>query len=81
MSCDRSASGDYELDEVIEAAETNWNGVSEDDGGIIVDGPNVSCNASRLDEGSDRVEVWRVNSDDPANCQAFIDRLAALLNG
>ncbi len=81
MSCDRSASGDHELDEVIEAAETNWNGVSEDDGGIIVDGPNVSCNASRLDEGSDRVEVWRVNSDDPANCQAFIDRLAALLNG
>ena len=81
MSCDRSASGDHELDEVIEAAETNWNGVSEDDGGIIVDGPNVSCNASRLDEGSDRVEVWHVNSDDPANCQAFIDRLAALQKG
>ena len=53
MSCDLSAPGDYELDEVIEAAETDWNGVSEDDGNIIIDGPNVSCNVSRLEEGSD----------------------------
>ena len=48
MSCNQAAPGDYELSEVIEAAETDWNGISEDDGGIIIDGPTLSCNVSRL---------------------------------
>ena len=80
MSCDREVPGDYELSEVIEAAETDWNGVSEDDGGIIIDGPTLSCNVSRLEPGSDRVEVWRVDGESAADCQAFIDRLAAMQN-
>ena len=80
MSCDRSAPGDYELDEVIEAAETDWNGVAEDEGNFIVYGPNVRCIASRLDQGSDRVEVWHVISDDSTKCQAFLDRLTTLQN-
>ena len=44
MSCNQAAPGDYELSEVIEAAGTDWNGISEDDGGIIIDGPTLSCN-------------------------------------
>ena len=78
MSCNRSAPGDYELSEVLEAAETGWGGVAEDDGGLIIDGPNVSCNASRLEPGSDRVEVWRIESEDTEQCQAFLDRLAVI---
>ena len=78
MSCNRSAPGDYELSEVIEAAETNWSGISEDDGGLIIDGPAISCNASRLEPGSDRVEVWRVEGSTPADCLAFIERLAEI---
>ena len=80
MSCDKEAPGDYELADVIEAAEANSMGVTEDDGGIIIEGPNVGCNANRLEEGSDRVEVWRIESDDPAECQAFLERLAILNN-
>ena len=80
MSCNREVPGDYELSEVVEAAETDWNGISEDEGGIIIDGPALSCNASRLDPGSDRVEVWQVDGETPADCQAFIDRLAAMQN-
>ena len=80
MSCDRKVPGDYELSEVIEAAETDRNGVSEDDGGIIIDGPTLSCNVSRLEPRSDRVEVWRVDGESAADCQAFIDRLAAMQN-
>ena len=78
MSCNREVPGDYELSEVVEAAETDWNGISEDDGGIIIDGPNLSCNASRLEPGSDRVEVWQVDGETAADCQAFIDRLEAM---
>ena len=78
MSCNRDVPGDYELSEVVEAAETNWNGISEDDGGIIIDGPNVSCNASRLEPGSDRVFVWQVSGETDAECQAFVDRLEAM---
>ena len=80
MSCDRKVPGDYELSEVIEAAETDWNGISEDDGGILIDGPTLSCGASRLEPGSDRVEVWLVDGNTAADCQAFIDRLATLQN-
>ena len=65
MSCNREVPGDYELPEVVEAAETDWNGISEDEGGIIIDGPGLSCNASRLEPGSDRVEVWLVDARQP----------------
>ena len=65
MSCNRDVPGDYELSEVVEAAETDWNGISEDDGGIIIDGPNLSCNASRLEPGSDRVEVCKSMARQP----------------
>ena len=78
MSCNRDVPGDYELSEVVEAAETNWNGISEDGGGIIIDGPNVSCNASRLDPGSDRVFVWQVSGETADECQAFVDRLESM---
>ena len=78
MSCNRSAPGDYELSEVIEAAETNWSGISEDAGGLIIDGPAISCNASRLEPGSDRVEVWLVEGSTPDDCLAFIERLAEI---
>ena len=78
MSCNRSAPGDYELSEVLEAAEANWGGVAEDDGGLIIDGPNISCNASRLEAGSDRVEVWLVEGATPDECHAFIERLAEI---
>ena len=78
MSCNQAAPGDYELSEVIEAAETDWNGISEDDGGIIIDGPTLSCNATRLEPGSERVEVWQVDGETARDCQAFIDRLAAM---
>ena len=81
MSCDRSVPGDFELDEVLEAAETDRSGMAEDDGGIMVDGPNVSCNVSRLHEDSDRVEVWRVDGEDAEQCEAFIRRLTALRDG
>ena len=80
MSCNRDVPGDYELSEVIEAAETDWKGIAEDEGGIIIDGPTLSCHASRLEAGSDRVEVWQVEGETPAECQAFIDRLAAMQN-
>ena len=78
MSCNRDVPGDYELSEVIEAAKTDWSGVAEDDGGIIIDGPTLSCNASRLEPRSDRVEVWQVDGQTAADCQAFIDRLEAI---
>ena len=78
MSCNQAVPGDYELSEVVEAAETDWNGVAEDEGGIIIDGPNLSCNASRLEPGSDRVEVWQVFGQTAADCKAFIDRLEAM---
>ena len=81
MSCEQGAPGDYELADVIDAAQAFGMGVMEDDGGIIIEGPNVGCNASRLEEGSDRVEVWRIESDDPSECQAFLDRLTSLSNG
>ena len=80
MSCNREVPGDYELSEVVEAAEANRNGIAEDEGGIIIDGPTLSCNASRLEPGSDRVEVWQVDGETTADCQAFIDRLAAAQN-
>ena len=78
MSCNQAAPGDYELSEVIEAAGTDWNGISEDDGGIIIDGPTLSCNVSRLEPGSDRVEVWQVDGETARECKAFIDRLASM---
>ena len=80
MSCNRDVPGDYELSEVIEAAETDRNGMAEDEGGIIIDGPNLSCNASRLEPGSDRVFVWQVDGETADECQAFVDRLEALQN-
>ena len=61
MSCNRDVPGDYELSEVIEAAGTDWYGVSEDEIGIFIDGPNLYCNASRV-TGSDRV-AWQVNGE------------------
>ena len=78
MSCGRDVPGDFELEEVIEAANSDWGGITEDDGGIIIDGPVVSCNAQRLDEGSDRVQVWNVNAEDPVECDEFINTLVAL---
>ena len=78
MSCNRDVPGDYELSAVIEAAGTDWNGISEDDGGIIIDGPTLSCNASRVEPGSDRVEIWQVDGDTALDCQAFMERLAAM---
>ena len=78
MSCNRDVPGDYELSEVIEAAETDWNGIAEDEGGIIIDGPTLSCNASRLEAGSDRVFVWQVVGGTAAECQSFVDRLEAM---
>lgn len=78
MSCNRSAPGDYELSEVLEAAGTDWRGVAEDDGGLIIDGPTISCNASRLEPGSDRVEVWLVDGETTDDCLAFIERLAEI---
>ena len=78
MSCNQAVPGDYELSEVVEAAETDWNHVIEDESGFIIGGPNLVCNASRLEPGSDRVEVWQVDGETPADCQAFIDRLEAM---
>ena len=78
MSCNREVRADYELSEVVEAAETNWQGISEDAGGIVIYGPNVSCNASRLEPGSDRVKVWQVFGQTADECQAFVDRLEAM---
>ena len=80
MSCDGKVPGDYELSEVVEAAETDWSGIAEDDGGIIIDGPTLSCNACRLEPGSDWVEVCRVDGETAADRRAFIDRLAAAQN-
>ena len=77
MSCNKSAPGDYELSEVIEAAQCDPLGMTEEDGEIIIDGPEVSLNVSRL-EGSDRVEVWNIDSDSAALCTAFLDRLQAI---
>ena len=78
MSCNRDVDGDYELSEVLEAAETNLHHTLEDHFGIIIDGPNVSCNASRLDPGSDRVFVWQVTGETTDHCQTFVDRLEAM---
>ena len=78
MSCNQAVPGDYELSEVIEAAGTDWSGISEDETGIFIDGPNLYCNASRVEPGSDRVEVWQVDGETARDCQAFIDRLAAM---
>ena len=78
VSCNRQVPGDYELSEVIGAAETDWNRIAEDDGGIIINGPILSCHASRLEPGSDRVEVWRVDGETAADCQAFVDRLESM---
>ena len=78
MSCYRDVHGDYELSEVLEAAETDLNHTLEDESGIIIGGPNLVCNASRLHPGSDRVSVWQLFGMTPADCQTFVDRLEAM---
>ena len=78
MTSNRDVPGDYELSEVLEAAETDWNHVIEDESGFIIGGPNVTFNASRLHPGSDRVSVWQLFGTTPADCQTFVDRLEAM---
>ena len=80
MSCDREVPGDYELSEVVEAAEANRNGIAEEDGLIMIDGPTLSCYANRLEPGTDLVEVLLLIGETAADCQEFIDRLAAAQN-
>ena len=46
----------------------------------MIHGPTLSCNASRLEPGSDRVEVLLLIGETAADCQEFIDRLVAAQN-
>ena len=84
MSCNREVEGDFELEEVLEAIDAEAEGMvgfTEDDGGLIIDGPRVSCNATRLEEGSDRVTVWNINSATETDCEEFVTFLLALRDG
>ena len=63
MSCNRDVPGDYELSEVIEAAGTDWYGVSEDEIGIFIDGPQSVLqrqpSRTRQRPGCNLASQWR----------------------